>query len=163
MAGDARDRAVLGSLIEGCGSVVMSLPSRRDEAPGFEAAARSLVAAMEAGAVARCVVLVGLGIDAPGDRKGLGARLRGAMMRALFGPAMKDKQHRIEAVMASGLEWTIVRAPLIVEGPALGAVEADPRSVPRGSVRAADLAAFIVDAAIGGAYVRSAPFVASRG
>jgi uncharacterized protein YbjT (DUF2867 family) len=104
LAGDARDRAVIGSLIEGCGSVVLSLASRRGEEPGFEAAARSLVAAMEAGYVARCVVLVGLGIDVPGDRKGLGARLQGAMMRALFGPAMKDKQRGVEAVMASGLE-----------------------------------------------------------
>jgi hypothetical protein len=98
----------------------------------------------------RAPPLVGLGIDAPGDRKGLGARLQGAVMRAFFGPAMKDKQRGVDAVMASGLEWTIVRAPLIEDGPSLGRVEADPRSVPRGSVRAADLADFILDAAIDG-------------
>jgi uncharacterized protein YbjT (DUF2867 family) len=162
MAGDARDIAALGVLLEGCGAAIMTIASRRDEAPGFEAAARALVAAIEAGGVARCVVLVGLGIDVPGDRKGLGARLQGAMMNALFGSAMRDKQRGVEAVMESGLEWTIVRAPLIEEGPPLGRIEANTRSAPRGSARAADLAEFILDAALGGSFLREAPFVASR-
>jgi uncharacterized protein YbjT (DUF2867 family) len=162
LIGDARDAAALRALLEGCGSVVVSMASRRGEEPCFEAAVRSLVAAMREGGVARCVVLVGLGIDAPGDRKGLGARLRGAAMRALFGPAMSDKQRGVELLMSSGLAWTIVRAPLVEEEPPLGRVEARTDAPPRGSVRAADLAEFILDAALGGAFVRGSPFVASR-
>jgi hypothetical protein len=42
-------------------------------------------------------------------------------------------------------------------------VDANLRSVPGGSVRATDLAAFILVAAIGGSYLREAPFVAIRG
>jgi uncharacterized protein YbjT (DUF2867 family) len=162
VAGDARDPAALDALLEGCACVIVALASRQGEEPGFEAASRALVAAMKAKSIRRLVILVGLGIYVPGDRKGVGARARSAFMRLAFPKAMEDKQRGVEAIMASGLDWTIVRAPRIEEGLPLGSVAIDLRSPPRGFVRSADLAVFLLDAALGGSYSRTAPFVAGR-
>lgn len=158
--GDARDPAAIAALLEGCDRVIITLGAPRGEAPSYESASRNLIAAMRARGIGRCVLLVGLGIDAPGDRKSLGTRAQGALMRLMLRSAMNDKQRGVEAVMASGLEWTIVRSPLIEEGPPLGGTRVGLKDAQGKSIRAADLASFVLDAATEGKFIRASPFVA---
>jgi len=161
VTGDARDGSAILALLEGCDRVVVTLGTRRGEEPPFEAAMRALTGAMRARKVRRCVILVGIGVRAPADQGRPRGGAAAAFMRLLWRKAMEDKQRGADLVMASDLDWTVVRSPLIEEGPSLGPVAADLQAVPGRTVRAADLACFLLETATGGDYVRAAPFVAT--
>jgi NAD(P)H-binding len=63
----------------------------------------------------------------------------------------------------SDLEWTLVRAPRLRDGPPTHAVEDDAhRSAPSPFLRRSDLAEFLVDVLEQGLYIRQAPLVGAK-
>jgi putative NADH-flavin reductase len=75
---------------------------------------------------------------------------------------MQDKNFSIAIIGGSGrvgLEWTIIRSRLIEEGPALGGILVDLKDAPGASIRAADLALFLLEEAEAGRHIGEAPFV----
>jgi NAD(P)-dependent dehydrogenase (short-subunit alcohol dehydrogenase family) len=64
---------------------------------------------------------------------------------------------------ASDLDWTLVRAPRLRDGPPTHAVEHDAhRSAPSPFLRRSDLAEFLVDVLEQGLYIRQAPLVGAK-
>ncbi|QAY71365.1 SDR family oxidoreductase [Xylanimonas protaetiae] len=59
-----------------------------------------------------------------------------------------------EALKATGLDWTIVRAGALTDGPSTGRVTLAGRHVPRGSVPRADVAMVLAELVVSGAAVR---------
>jgi hypothetical protein len=71
-------------------------------------------AAQELGVV-RVVTVSGAGVTLPGDRKGLGARAASALTRRLASDLVTDKEAEHAVLVASGLAWTEVRPPRLVD------------------------------------------------
>ena len=118
---------------------------------------------MQAAGIRRFVGVSGAGIDVPGDRKSARDRLISALVRRFGGEAVRDKAVERELWAASDLDWTLVRPPRLVDGPATGRLEhAAHRSPRRTSLPRADLAAFVADLVERSQYVRQAPLVAGR-
>ena len=161
--GDARDAAVVAELVKGAGAVVSALGPRKGDATLHRDVTPHLVSAMRAAGVRRFVGVSGAGIDVPGDRKSPRDRLISALVRRFGGEAVRDKAVERELWAATDLDWTLVRPPRLVDGPATGAVEhSAARSPSRTSISRADLAAFVVDLVEQPDYVREAPLVAAR-
>jgi len=161
--GDARDPAALADLVRGADAVVSALGPRTGDRSLHREVAPHLVAAMQAAGVRRFVGVSGAGIDVPGDRKSTRDRLISALVQRLGGEAVRDKTVEREVLASSDLEWTLVRPPRLVDGPASGQVEHDAhRSPRRTSLSRADLAAFVADLVERPDYVRQAPLVAAR-
>lgn len=79
-----------------------------------------LVAAAHDAGVTRVVTVSGAGVTLPGDHKGPGARAVSALTRWLARDLVQDKQGEHEVLAASGLAWTEVRPPRLVDGAGSG-------------------------------------------
>lgn len=129
-----------------------------DEPPLFERGAQNLVYGMRAAGVKRLVALSGAGITVAGERKPLAGRLMSAIVGVLARHVVEAKRREYEVFGQSGLDWTLVRPPRVVDAPARGSYEAGDRLAGR-TVTQADLAQFMVDQLADRAYVGQAPFV----
>lgn len=163
VVGDARDAAAVGELVAGANAVVSALGPRKGDSTLHREVAPLVVAAMQQHGVRRFVGVSGAGIAVPGDRKSARDRVISTLVRRLGGEAVRDKAVEHELWAATDLDWTLVRPPRLVDGPATGEVEhAASRSPRRTSLTRADLAAFVVDLVERPAYLRQAPLVAGR-
>ena len=163
LVGDARDPAALTALLGGAGAVVSALGPRRGDSTLHREVAPLLVAAMRDVGVRRFVGVSGAGVDVPGDRKSRRDRVISALVQRVGGQTVRDKALERETWGRSGLDWTLERAPRLVDGPPTGQVEHSASSSPhRTSLTRADLAVFLADLAVRPDYLRQAPLVAGR-
>ncbi|SDN70939.1 Putative NADH-flavin reductase [Geodermatophilus sp. DSM 45219] len=163
VAGDARDPGALSALVDGADAVVSALGPRRGDGTLHREVAPLLVTALREAGVRRFVGVSGAGVDVPGDRKSRRDRVVSALLQRLGGQTVRDKALERETWAASDLDWTLVRAPRLVDGPPTGRVEHSAGCSPRRtSIPRADLAAFLADLAGRPDYLRQAPLVAGR-
>ena len=161
--GDARERDALKAVVGGADTVVSALGPRRGDRTLHREVAPLLVAAMQGAGVRRFVGVSGAGIDVPGDRKSRRDRIISAFLQRFGGQTVRDKALERETWADSGLDWTLVRAPRLVDGPPTGRVEHDAHSSPRRtSITRVDLAVFLADLAARSVYLQQAPLVAGR-
>lgn len=145
--GDLRDAARVRDVVEGADAVCSVLGPRPPYVDVFCAdAARAIVAAMAAGTCRRLLCVTGAMIgDGPSRSRPM------EWMRAWFRqrrPAVaRDRDEQEAVVMNSGLRWTIVRPPRLVEAAPRGPVAAgiDLPVGLRASLSRADLATFLLD------------------
>lgn len=164
VVGDSRDGEALRAALAGADAVVSALgPSGKDADLHRETVAL-LAPALRAAGVRRYVGISGAGVTAAGDRKRLRDRAISAAMGWFASSMVADKAAELAAWQDTGAEWTLVRPPRLLEGPATGRVEHDAHVSTRSTgMRRADLAVFLADVLDRGLYVRQAPFAATAG
>lgn len=161
--GDAGDAAAVGELVRGANAVVSALGPRMGDRTLHRDVTPLVIAAMRDAGVSRFVGVSGAGVDVPGDPKSARDRFLSALVRRFGGEAVRDKAVERALWAGSGLDWTLVRPPRLVDGPASGRVEhAASRSPRRTQLSRADLAVFVADLVERSEYVRQAPLVAAR-
>lgn len=155
--GDATDEAAVRRVVEGCDAVVSALGPTPSRADICGTAARHVVAA----GVKRYVAVSGAGIDVPGDQKDLPGKLVSLLVKVVSPAVFADKvtEHRVLA--ESGVAWTLVRAPRLVDRPPTGTPKTRLDRTPGTWVSRADLAAFALACVGDDATIRKAPFVSS--
>ena len=163
VVGDATDPEALTDLVTGVDAVVSAMGPTVREGDLHTRTAGALIAIMTRTGPRRFVGVSGAGIDVPGDRKTPTAKAISALIQLLGGGVVKDKPAEHRAWAASRLDWTLVRPPRLVDGPAsTGALEHDAhRSTRSTKITRADLGAFLVDVVEQDLYPRQAPFVAT--
>jgi putative NADH-flavin reductase len=159
--GDARDYSSVLSLTENCTAVISTLGQPKGEPPIFSDASANIIRAMIERQIKRYIVVTGLSIDIPMDRKGLKTAQASAYMRQLFPAIITDKQKEYEVLLASPVNWTLVRVPLIEQTDQKGHLVVNMEDCPGDKISATDLANFLVDQLSDQQYVRMVPFVAS--
>lgn len=162
--GDARDPAALATLLEGVDAVLSGLGPVRGETGDkakvgvMTGAAQALAQAMPQAGVTRLVTLTGAGVHQPGDRpKPIDHVIRTAL-RLLQPDVLRDSVGHVEGLRASTLDWTVVRVPMLQDGPAqpvkVGMVgDIGPR------VSRATTAAFMLAQLDSDQYLRQAPAI----
>jgi putative NADH-flavin reductase len=98
---------------------------------------------MKAAGVKRLIAVTGLGA---GDSRGHGGLLYDAALFLLLKRVYDDKDVQEQIIKRSGLDWTIVRAGLLTDGPATGRyrVLTDSKDWRAGTISRADVADFLV-------------------
>jgi len=87
----------------------------------YSTSAALLVAAMSARGRGRLVVVTSAGVHASHQQQGFGQKAAFTLMRRTLGRTVYDDMVRMEAlVSATGLDWTIVRPPGLVDEPGRG-------------------------------------------
>jgi putative NADH-flavin reductase len=160
--GDVRDAALVAEAVTGADAVLWCVGVTK--ASGGDVGRTvlpGLVAAMDAAGARRFVGVSGAGADLPGDRKGAGARFVSALTHRLARDLDEEKEHEHRILAASGLDWTQVRPPRLVDRPGAGgyrlATEAPGlRAAP---VTKADVALAMVELAEGREWLSAAPFI----
>jgi uncharacterized protein YbjT (DUF2867 family) len=146
--GDATDRAVLSEAMKGTDAVISVLGAR---GPVIAEATRAVVAAAEQAGPDRILMLSSFAVAR--DRLKPVSKL---VTRMAMGSQMKDKAAGEEVLRASGLDWTIVYATVLTNGP-----KTEPRVVPETEkvgasqrISRADVASFLLQAATDRLYSR---------
>ena len=123
--GDSTDAAAVEKAMAGQDAVISTLGPTRPPMRGMmESSARNIVAAMKKHGVRRLVSTTGAGVRQPEDQPKLADHVITALLKLLAKDVWLDSARNVEVIRDSGLEWTIVRFPRLVDGPATGKVRA---------------------------------------
>lgn len=122
LAGDVFDETAVAGAIQGQDAVLSVLGhSKGSPKHLLSSAMRNIVAGMKMHGVTRLVSLTGAGVPAPKDvRQGGFSRFMHLMLKLLAKELLEDSIKQKDLIAASPLEWTIVRAPRLLEGPKAG-------------------------------------------
>lgn len=161
--GDSTDHEAIADLLEGADTVVSALGPTDKQPHLHTRTAQELVDVMTIMGPTRFVGVSGAGIDVPGDLKAPKDKAISWLIRTLGGAVVKDKPAEYAVWAASGLDWTLVRPPRLIDGPpSRQPLEHDAhRSTRSTSITRADLGRFLIDVAEQDLYPRTAPFVAT--
>lgn len=158
--GDALDAEAVGPAVAGADSVVSALGIRRGAPKTIVAEGTDrILTAMDDQRVRR---FVGLSAHGAGDTRdgSLFSRLTWLALR----PNLEDKERFERQVMASPIDWTLVRPSRLTDAAATGSYRAATglRVGPFASVSRADLADFVVGELENPAFVGEAPTITGR-
>jgi len=151
--GDVMDAAAVTAAVPGHDVVMVALGAPRGRPTADDVCAVGtghVVAAMQAAGVRRLLVVTTLGL---GDTKAKTPLLFRLVMATILKKQIADKVRQEAVVMASGLDWTLVRPVGLSSKPATGAWLADANRVRNMQVSRADVAMAMVSMAESGAYV----------
>jgi putative NADH-flavin reductase len=158
--GDARLASAVADTVKGTGVVISALGSGGDTVTLF---GRNVIPAMERMGVKRIVSLVGASVVVPGDQPSISMGMLRLITRVFGGTMLRDGDVHAQDLAASALDYTLVRPPRLTDGVASGRVQHNLtlKLGPTSSISRADLAAFLLQVAAEGKYIRAAPMVAS--
>lgn len=157
---DGIDEAVAGS------NAVLSavgIGTSRERTVVYSAGVANLLAAMEAGGTSRIVVVSAAPAGPRREQAVLERRIVMPILDSFFGATYEDMR-RMEAVLgASGADWTSLRPPRLIAKPPLGRYRMSTSGplLRARSLRFADLATAMLDAAERGLASRTAAYVAN--
>jgi putative NADH-flavin reductase len=144
--GDVLDPEAVAAAVEGSDAVISTLGGAGLADPGHSISGgmRNVVAAMWAKGVSRVLAVAGSGVlDAPGG----GLRGEAAGFPAIFRAINAEHMGTWRALRESGLRWTLVCCPDLVDGERTGRFRREPDRLPAGGTRISveDTAAFLVE------------------
>jgi len=159
--GNVTDPPTVERVVTGC-SAVVSVLGRRDDSPPdlLTVASLNTIAAMKKEGITRLVVLVNTGVQDPSDRLPLTQRILRFMLYKMNDRLSRDSRAAAQIVSDSGLDWTLVRPPILTDGPRTGnyRVGALARGMPL-RISRADVAEFMLSCVIEGKFIHERPAV----
>jgi putative NADH-flavin reductase len=157
--GDVYTGTGVAETVEGADAVV-SLLGQTSDGPDdlLTVAGDHVTAAMADNGVGRYVTLVGAGVREEGESPSLSGKVMGTLLRLVAKEVLADAEEHVQQVRATDLEYTVVRAPRLVDGDAKG-YRAGDLDLGFESVARADVAAFCLDCVEEDLHVRGMPKV----
>ncbi|HYG78888.1 MAG TPA: SDR family oxidoreductase [Pyrinomonadaceae bacterium] len=155
--GDALDAARVSEAVAGQDAVLFAIGiNRRSTMTVCADATRNIIDAMNEHNVRRFVVLSAYGASETKD-----TALYSRVLRSMIGKRVEDKDRQEELIRASGLDWVLVRPPLLTNGARRGRyrVGFDIPIKLFSSVSRADVADFMLKQLTDDAYLKQAPTI----
>ena len=161
VTGDVFDAEAVQNAVQGqdAALIVIGVRDKADRESLVSAGVANIVPALERAGVGRVAFLSIMGVGQ--SRRNLGV-MRHVLPRVLK-DAFAHREIAEDAVRRSGLEWVIVRAVRLVDGPATGRYRAgeDVRVGMFTRISRADVAEFMVDQLTRDRFLRQAPSIAA--
>lgn len=159
--GDVTDPAAVEKAVAGQEAVVSALGPTRPPVPGMmETSAKNIVAAIRKAGVRRLVSTSGAGVHDPEDRPKLVDKLIKGLLTLLSREVLEDSEANVRVIRETDLDWTIVRFPMMRDGPQTGKYRVGYIGRDSGSqISRADGADFVVRELSEGKYIHKAPVV----
>lgn len=109
--GDVTDKTAVAQTIAGCDAVISAI------APNL-AGVKNIIAAMKEEGVHRLIITSGAGVKRAGDDPPLSSKIISRLIKTFSKDVYEQSVGIADAVQASGLDYTLVRAPRLVDKPA---------------------------------------------
>ena len=160
--GNARDYPTVRALLQGCEAVVSTLGQPKGEkAPIFSQATRHVLQAMQEHGIRRYIVITGMNIDTPTDKKGVHTQAATEWMRLHYPEATADGQQEYTLLSDSDTQWTLVRLPLIEQTDTRSEISISLEDCLGEKISATSLAHFLINQLSDEQYIKKAPFIAN--
>ena len=115
--GDSMDAAAVEKAIAGQDAVISALGPTRPPVPGMmETSAKNIVTAMKNHGVRRLVSTTGAGVRQPEDQPKFIDHFIGFLLNLLARSVVQDSAANVKVIRNSGLDWTVVRYPRLMDG-----------------------------------------------
>ncbi len=159
--GDAMNAADVDKAVQGADAVLSALGQRKDSPVDMQTVAiRNIINAMQKYGVKRLVSLTGAGVDAPQDKPKPFNHLIKTALILLSGKVLKDAEGHAALIKNSGLDWVIVRGPMLNEGPHTGKYRVGWVGVNTGArISRADVADFMLKQVTDNTYLHQLPMI----
>lgn len=159
--GDVTNADAVNRAIAGNDAIVSTLGHSKGSPDNILTIASSnAIAAMRNAYVKRLVVLANTAVPGTNDHPTFGQRAQKKMMDMMMGQINRDHATQAQQIEASGLDWTIVRASTLADGPYTGKYHVGQLDSKAGNrITRADVADFLLACAINGKYVGAMPVV----
>ena len=158
--GDAINKEDIHSLLKGCHVIISTIGQRPGEPLVASCATANILEAMAQYGISRYILVAGLNIDTPFDRKGSETIAATEWMKTKFPEVQEDRQKTYTYLLHSDTQWTLVRVPLIEFTEAKRNVAVDLEDCPGTRISAGNIANFIIEQLDKDTYVRKSPFIA---
>lgn len=151
--------------LEGCDAVINVIGHVKGSPPDLQTvASRYILMAMKRYGIKRLIDLTGGGVKVDGDDPGWFDRSFSYAMKNLTGKALRnrmvDGENHVRLISQSNLEWTIVRAPVLLPGKAKGKTRIGMVGhIPGYSLRFEDLTDQIIHILENNLYIRQYPYI----
>ncbi|NEX22413.1 SDR family oxidoreductase [Thiorhodococcus mannitoliphagus] len=157
IGGDVLDPAAVAKSVEGADAVICVLGSHGRQEPIEARGTERILAAMQAAGVRRLVVVSSLGV---GDSRAQIAWPFRLVMDLMLKTVLEAKAEQEQLVMASGLDWVIVRPGGLTDGPRTSAYRfgVDP-TLKSGRIARADVADFVLRQLTDDSFLHQTPAV----
>jgi putative NADH-flavin reductase len=161
--GELEDTAKVLEAVSGADVVISALgPSTNKPLLEISKGMTNIVASMRQKGVKRLIVTAGAGVRDGLDQPKLVDNFIVLALKTFNGNVYEDMRQVVEQVKASGLEWTIVRGPMLTDDPPTGHVRAGGVGKDIGTRLArADFAAFLLQQVNDRTWLRKAPAISN--
>lgn len=159
--GDVKDYAEAQEAVAGADAVLSALGHTKSSAKDVQTVGtENIIAAMKKFGVRRLVSLTGAGVGDPKDEPKLFDRAITGLLKLLQRDVLEDAQNHARAVEESGLDWVIVRGPMLTEGEKTGTYRVGYVGKDSGTkVSRADVADFMLRQVEEDAYLHQKPMI----
>ena len=152
VVGSPLDAAALADAMKGHDAVLSAIGGGLFGASVRTGSARAVLEAMQRAGVSRFI-----GMSSTLNEPAVRSRILSHSL--LWAPA-KDQRSMEEIIRGSAAAWTIIRPPVLTDGPLTGSAALADANGGRGSVSRADVASLMLDLAETGSYLRQVVWVA---
>jgi len=159
--GDAIDSAPIHELVKNSQAVVSTLGQRKNEPLVAHPATANILKAMTYYGIRRYVLVGGINIDTPHDKKSAQTLAATDWMKTNFPLIQEDRQNAYSALLDCQLDWTLVRVPMIEFTGETGNLKISVEDCLGTRITAGDIANFLVQQLTDDRFFRQAPFIAS--
>lgn len=123
--GSVQDAGKVEEAVQGANAVMMALGHTQSSSKDVLAsAARTVLAAMKKYGVRRLITLTGAGVRYPEkDTPKLFDRVMGFLLKQMAGELLADSTQHVLTIRSSDVEWTVVRVPVLTDGPHTGQIK----------------------------------------
>jgi len=159
--GDAINEESINLLLKDCQAVLSTIGQRPGEPMVASQATKNVLNAMKRNNIKRYVLLAGLNIDTPFDKKGPKTIMATDWMKTNFPEIQKDRQLTYDLLVDCKIDWTQVRVPLIVFSDDSSEISVNLEDCLGEKISALDISKFMVKEMIESAYIRQSPFISA--
>ena len=163
LPGNLTDALQVAQAVSGAEAVI-SVLGPAGNAPVFEISegTTNIIAAMQQQGVRRLVISSGAGVGDPNDAPKVFNRAMNVLLKLAAGNVYEDMRRTVALVRASGLDWTVVRVPMLTDDAPTGAVKVGYVGKGMGArISRADMAEFMLKQAADKTYVCQAPAISN--
>ncbi len=159
--GDAIDFEAIKLLLKDCHSIISTIGQRKDEPFVASQASINLLKAMAEFGIKRYILVAGLNVDTPFDKKSSETKIATEWMKNNFPAIHADRQKTYSILSNSEVNWTLVRVPFIEFTDTSDKIIVSLKDCPGKKISATDIAIFLCEQLSDVTYFRKAPFIAT--
>lgn len=159
--GDARNPDSIKLLLKDCQAVLSTVGQRKEEPLVASSATDNILKVMKDYGIERYVLLAGLNIDTPFDKKSQKTIMATDWMKANFPVIQEDRQKAYNLLVESDVSWTQVRVPFIEFTNEISKISVSLEDCPGDKINANAIANFMITEMMESKYNRKSPFISA--